>query len=93
MRFCKLVELVEEGLRGRRQIDAVRTAIARVLGSLQIPFVTKAIDQSARGDFPDFERLGDCPLGGARVARNRCNQVPLGSRQAALLGALIKGHS
>src|SRR3981081_2186446 len=91
--LCKRVQRVQHGLRGWRQIKAVRTAVARVLVSPEIPLIAKPIDQSARGDLPDFERFRDRPLRCTGVARDRRDQGPLGPGQPALFDALIERYA
>src|SRR5712691_10990144 len=53
----EFIQRFQYGARGRGQIDAVSTAIFRMLAPLKIPFSTEAIDQAADGDFPHFEHL------------------------------------
>src|ERR1700738_4578863 len=86
--FRELIQLVQQWLRGRRQVNTVRTPIARTLLPLEKAFLAETIDQSARRDLPDFERLRDDSLCRARLARNRCDQGPLGSRKTASLRGL-----
>jgi hypothetical protein len=79
----ELIQLVQQWLRGPRQVNTVRTPIARILLPLQIAFLAKTIDQSARRDLPDLERICNDALGRTRVARDGCDQGPLGPREAA----------
>ena len=91
--LCKLIQLVQHGLRTGRQVNAVRAAVARIRVSPEIAFIAKPIDQPARGDFPDFEGFRDDPLRCAGVARDRRDQVPLGPGEAAGFRALIESHA
>jgi len=93
MGLPKFAQLIQDRLRRRRQIDAVRAAIVRMFGPFEIPFGAEAIDQPARGDLPDFERLRDHALRCTGIARDYRDQRPLRPRHAAPLDALIEALS
>ena len=90
---CKVVQLVQHRLCGGRQVDGVRAAVVRAFLTPKIPVLAQAIDQPAGRDLPDLQRFCDGALRCAGVACDGSDQMPLGSRQAAPLGALIESYA